>query len=345
MAETVSALVLQGGGALGAYELGAARYLYKNRSFKPGLIAGVSIGAISGVLLARPHPRLGPLGALEEFWKRVAVPGVPPLRQYASLFGNPRFFEPRWDVLDWIHWTSFYNIGPLRQTLSELVDLKALADPSILPNLIVGTTDVEAGSSTVFKSAEGGFSLDQVLASASLPPSFPMTSINGRNYWDGGLLNNTPIEPILDHFEKIPCDKRIIYVVNLFPRRAPLPESLAEVLDRIVDLQFADRVSATQKRFSEWSETANLMQELERLPVDHPIRSSEAFKVMQARRYHLRPLIVSITNPKPLSGFAASDFSPETIRKLADEGYRQTAKEVQRHALGFDHDDTVTALS
>jgi len=97
-----SALVLQGGGALGAYELGAARALYEDGHFNPDIIAGVSIGAITAVLLARPARGLKPLEALEAFWEKVTVPGMmllPALRQYASLFGNRNFLVPRLDYL------------------------------------------------------------------------------------------------------------------------------------------------------------------------------------------------------------------------------------------------------
>ena len=91
---TRSALVLQGGGALGAYELGAARALYKENHFSPDLIAGVSIGAITAVILARPARGLKPLEALEAFWEKVSVPVLifpPALRRYASFFGNAKF--------------------------------------------------------------------------------------------------------------------------------------------------------------------------------------------------------------------------------------------------------------
>jgi predicted acylesterase/phospholipase RssA len=95
-----TALVLQGGGALGAYELGAARRLYKDDAFAPDVIAGVSIGAISAVLLARPATGLKPLEALEAFWQKITVSGLflpRPFRPYASVLGNPNFFVPRLD--------------------------------------------------------------------------------------------------------------------------------------------------------------------------------------------------------------------------------------------------------
>src|SRR5215831_6963142 len=111
MDQARSALVLQGGGALGAYELGAARALYKNNHFGPDVIAGVSIGAITAVLLARPARGLKPLEALEAFWEKVTVPGLmlpPVLRQYAAFFGDRNFFVPRLDYFNLPGWTYFY---------------------------------------------------------------------------------------------------------------------------------------------------------------------------------------------------------------------------------------------
>lgn len=161
-----TALVLQGGGALGAYEPGAARRLYKDEAFAP-----------------EPAPGLKPLAALEAFWQKITVSGLflpPPLRPYASVLGNPNFFVPRLDYYALPTWTNIYDTGPLRQTLSELVDLKALADPKAAPGLLVSATDVEAGQIAYFYSGEKGLSLDHTVASGSLPPLFPMTVIGDR---------------------------------------------------------------------------------------------------------------------------------------------------------------------
>src|ERR1700730_11130655 len=153
-----TALVLQGGGALGAYELGAARRLYKDDAFAPDVIAGVSIGAITAVLLARPATGLKPLEALEAFWQKITVSGLflpPPFRPYASVLGNPNFFVPRLDYYALPAWTNIYDTEPLRRTLSQLVDLKALADPKAAPGLLVSATDVEAGEIAYFYSRQG----------------------------------------------------------------------------------------------------------------------------------------------------------------------------------------------
>src|ERR1700744_369381 len=135
----LKALVLQGGGALGAYQLGVARVLYGQNGYEPDIIAGVSIGAITAALLARPRNRK-PLETLETFWKEVAVSGTffpEPLRTFASFFGNPHFFLPRIDSINLPLWTNFYDLHPLRKTLERLVDQDALADRNKEPRLVV----------------------------------------------------------------------------------------------------------------------------------------------------------------------------------------------------------------
>jgi NTE family protein len=322
-----SALVLQGGGALGAYELGAARRLYEDHAFAPDLIAGVSIGAITPVLLARPARGLKPLQALEAFWGQVTVSGwflPPPLRQYASIFGNPNFFVPRLDFFALANWTNIYDSGPLRHTLEQLVDLAALADSSAAPGLLVTATDVEAGQIEYFYSGKHGLSLDHIVASGSLPPSFAMTAIDGKSYWDGGLFDNTPLGAVLETLDDGPDVDRTVYVVNLFPNKAPIPRTMMEVAERTLNLQFANKTSEDLKLMDRFNEVAQLMEVLDGLPKGHPIKNNPAFKAVKKRRYVRVPRIIPITRPEQVGGFDGSDFSPETIKKRADEGYAQT---------------------
>ena len=121
-----------------------------------------------------------PLEALEAFWQKITVAAPflpPPLRPYASTLGNPNFFVPRIDYYALASWTNFYDTEPLRQTLSQWVDLKALADPKATPGLLVSATDVEAGQIEYFYSGDNGLAVDHIVASISLPPGFPMTVI------------------------------------------------------------------------------------------------------------------------------------------------------------------------
>jgi NTE family protein len=324
-----SALVLQGGGALGAYELGAARALYAKPDFAPDVIAGVSIGAITAVLLARPARGLKPLEALEAFWQKVAVSGLaflPSLRQYASILGNPNFFVPRLDYFALSTWTNIYDTTPLRHTLAQLVDLEALADRNATPGLLVSATDVGEGQIKYFYSREQELSLDHIVASGSLPPSFPMTVIDGKPYWDGGLFDNTPLGAVLDRLDGAAGVDRTVYVVNLFPNKTPIPVTMLEVTERVQSLQFANKTFEDLKLMRRFDEVAALMEALENLPEGDPLKDNVAYKTVKKRGYVRVPRIVPITRPEGVGGFDASDFSPETIQKRADEGYAQTTQ-------------------
>lgn len=171
-------LVLQGGGALGAFELGVARAIYAGDStFNPGVIAGVSIGAITAVLLGRPAKGLSPLQALEAFWDRVTVSRLFPnfLQPYVSLFGLRNFysFNP-W----WAFGTNIYSTAPLRATLGELVDQEALADPKARPLLCFTATDIEAGELRPFMSEQGGWAPSSIASSPAMTNARSWSSIS-----------------------------------------------------------------------------------------------------------------------------------------------------------------------
>jgi NTE family protein len=331
-----SALVLQGGGALGAYELGAARALYASGKFAPDVIAGVSIGAISAVLLARPGGGRTPLEALEAFWDKVTVRAVffpPPLRPYASFLGNPHFFVPRLDYLALPTWTYFYDTSPLRRTLEELVDVRALADTRVLPKLLVSATDVEEGQIKYFPSDDANhpLTLDHIMASGSLPPAFPATMIGHKSYWDGGLFDNTPLGAVLDMLHD--AADRTVYVIDLFPNKEPMPRNLIEIMARVKNLQFVNKTDEDVKLMQRFNEVAGLIAALENLPGGNPLADDEAYQAVKKRRYIHVPEIVSITTTDAFHQFDDADFSPEAIERRAEEGYAQTMKELEKRGM------------
>jgi predicted acylesterase/phospholipase RssA len=210
-----------------------------------------------------------------------------------------------------------------------LVDLNALADPKTAPGLLVSATDVEAGEIAYFYSQDKGLSLDHIVASGSLPPSFPMTMIDGKSYWDGGLFDNTPLGAVLDRLDGAAGADRTIYVVNLFPNKAPVPCNMQEVTARTQNLQFANKTLEDVKMLRRIDEVAGLMEALENLPEGNPLKDNPAYQAVAKRRYLRVPRIVAITRPDQVSGFGASDFSPETIEQRANEGYKQTEQALQ----------------
>ena len=322
-----SALVLQGGGALGAFEFGAARALYEN-NLAPDVIAGVSIGAITAVLLARPAPGMDPLQALADFWKKVtvSVEFLPPLLQpYASFLGNRHFFIPRLDYLNWLNWTYFYETEPLKRTLRDLVDLDRLQQRDAEPLLLVSATDVEKGQIKYFDSQEG-LSLDHIMASGSLPPAFPMTAIGQQSYWDGGLFDNTPLGAVLDRLDTAADTDRTIFVVNLFPNEGPIPKNMLGVAERMKNLQFANKTLEDIKLLCRFNEVAELMETLGSLPEDHPIKQDGAYLALKKRGYVRVPRIVLITPPEPSEEFGDADFSPEALETREKQGHAQALK-------------------
>jgi predicted acylesterase/phospholipase RssA len=339
--DALKALVLQGGGALGAYELGVARALYSDPVRVPDLIAGVSIGAITAALLARPRNG-DPLSTLETFWKRVTLPAdffLPLLRPYASLFGDPAFFRPRFDLFTLPSWTSVYDTGPLRVTLAELIDVAALADISARPRLLLTATDIEAGEITSFDSADRSLSLDHILASGSLPPNFPMTRIGSKFYWDGGIFDNTPLGAVIERMnpQKQVEDERQIVVVNLFPNAGNIPRNMVQVGQRILNLLFANKTRSDLKLLKRFNDFAALIDLINSDDRWQDLRKSDEFSGAN-KGYIVVPDIIEITNSSSAEGRSSGDFSPDAIATLADQGERDAraklgmAAKPERHA-------------
>lgn len=251
-------LILQGGGALGAYEAGVYKAL-EERGLVPDVVVGVSIGAINGALIAsQPKGKAAPV--LEQFWHAVATPTPfaphPALRRLTSAWqalwwGVPGFFRPRW-TLPWlappVHWTSVYDTSPMRATLRRFVDMAQVGSNGI--RLMVAAVNVETGELEMFDSAMRDLRLEHIVASASLPPGLPWTRINGKAYWDGALVSNTPLRPALERLvtecvlDSRPVAKKRIVIVELFPKKSRLPRTMLDVLERQKEILYSDKTEA-----------------------------------------------------------------------------------------------------
>jgi predicted acylesterase/phospholipase RssA len=333
--DATKALVLQGGGALGAYELGVARVLYGERGYAPNLIAGVSIGAISAVLLARPRKDRSPLETLEAFWKKVMLPAdfwLPLFRPYASLFGDPAFFRPRLDVAALPFWTSLYDTTPLRETLKELVDLDALKDPEAWPQLLVTATSIEDGQIVQFDSSDDGLTLDHIIASGSLPPNFPITTIKDkhskeRHYWDGGIFDNTPLGAVIERMDprRSVEQEREIIVVNLFPNKGEVPRNMAEVGQRMLNMLFANKTQSDLDLMKAFNNFAGLIDLIATDDRWEALRGTQQF-IDANKGYITVPNIVDITRTTPAAGTSSGDFTARAITELAEQGARDARK-------------------
>jgi NTE family protein len=207
-------LLLQGGGALGAYQAGVYEGLAEG-GMTPTWVVGISIGAINSAIIAGNPPDRR-VERLRIFWDRVSAQHTfePPswmeaLRpmltrlSVASIFnwGVPIFFAPRpipplfagSGSLDAL---SFYDTAPLRHTLEELVDFDLINRRAV--RLSLGAVNVRTGESVYFDNHKMRLGPEHVMASGALPPGFPAVKIDGHYYWDGGIVSNSPLTYVVD---------------------------------------------------------------------------------------------------------------------------------------------------
>ena len=272
-------LLLQGGGALGAYQAGAFEAL-ATHDFEPDWVIGVSIGAINASLIAGNEPQHR-LDRLREFWSRItAAPAnlgalklqfLPTIEQKlgamnAVMFGQPGFFRPR-PPLDFLAQPtplSFYDTSDLRATLDELVDFDRIN--SRHTRLAVGAVQVRTGNMVYFDNTDRKITADHIMASGALPPGFPPIEIDGEAYWDGGLVSNTPLEYMMS---TEPRRNSLVFQIDLFPARGPMPTTLDEVAERDKDIRYSSRTrAATDQEQRRQNLRRQVAAFIERLPPD-----------------------------------------------------------------------------
>ncbi len=264
--ETV-ALVMQGGGALGAYQCGVYESLH-DAGLRPDWLAGTSIGAINAAIIAGNAPDHR-VSRLREFWKLICEPAgsvdwttaviggvvawmpestmrstwAGSLSATASLLQGQRgFFSPRplppFAFNDGSSQaTSFYDTAPLRDTLARMVDFDRIHDDPAV-RLTVGACNVRTGNMMYFDSTEIRLGIDHILASCALPPAFAPVQIDDDFYWDGGLISNTPLEHVLN---TTPRRDTLALQVDLWSARGPRPRSMMDVMERAKDVQYSSR--------------------------------------------------------------------------------------------------------
>lgn len=246
---TQTVLILQGGGALGAFECGVVRAM-EEKGIYPDIVAGVSIGAFNAAIIAGNPKNATP--ALDAFWEELALntPEVPneEMRRlmsswYSLVFGSPKFFRPRW-FMPILHpnqlpmnWTSFYDLSPVKEVLGKYVDFDKLKDSPI--RLLVSAVNVETAELETFDSYRHKITADHILASGSLPPGFQWTTIDGKHYWDGGIVSNTPLDQVM---ELTGLAGKKVYIVELYPHKKPLPRNMTEVLSRKDEILYSEKI-------------------------------------------------------------------------------------------------------
>jgi NTE family protein len=270
-------LVLQGGGALGAYQAGVYQALHEHQ-LVPDWIVGTSIGAINAALIAgnREEHRLQRVKA---FWDRVAHPDGVDLHRISDsarrsaiafnaadtvLRGVPGFFTPRlfsgfgFGMAVAPEQASFYDTSALEDTLDELVDFDYLNENGGM-RLTVNAVSVQSGELAHFDSINGDLCAAHVRASGSLPPAFPPVRIGGELFWDGGLYSNTPLESVL---AELPTGNTLCFMVDLWSADGPEPTTMDEVSTRQKDVTFASR---SQRHIDDYARTHTMQRKLREL--------------------------------------------------------------------------------
>lgn len=334
------ALVLQGGGALGAYQAGVFQALAE-AGIQANWLSGVSIGAINASIIAGNKPG-NQIDRLREFWETVSSRKVWHFTPEGDLFrrmrnqtssmmtmtsGLPGFFKPR-ELNPWLQLpgssgaTSFYDTAELEKTLDRLIDWDVLNDRQ--RRLSVGAVNVRTGNFRYFDSEIEVIGPQHIMASGALPPAFPAIHIENEYYWDGGIVSNTPLQYLLEQED---VHDTLVFQVDLFSSRGILPRDMGDVMARHKDIMYSSRTRNNTDTFRRLHNLRlKLHQALLRVPPELLTDDDREFlasmeDVPQVNIVHL------IYQQKVYESDAKDyEFSGTSMREHWDCGYQDTCK-------------------
>jgi NTE family protein len=325
-------LVLQGGGALGAYQVGVVQALHE-AGIEPDWVIGTSIGAINGALIAGNEPSRR-VDCLNDFWDtlrwRSPLTNLPfepgalnPLSNVAIVSGGvPGFFQPNpaaaWGTLAPVgpERAAYYDTAPLADTLRGHVDFGRIARGPT--RLTVGAVNVESGEMRYFDSRDETLDVRHVMASGALPPAFPAVRIDDGLYWDGGIYSNTPIEAVLDDN---PRRDSLIIAVQLWNPQGEAPQSIWQVMGRQKDIQYASRADSHIARQQQIHRLRHVISELvQHLPPK--ARESAAARELAGWGCKTTMHVVRLLAPRLAAEDHTKDidFTPAGIRARREAG-------------------------
>ena len=332
------ALMLQGGGALGSYQVGVYKALAEAECM-PNWICGVSIGAINGAIIAGNAPE-NRVAKLEEFWSLVA--GRPiwpfeqsanPMREWSTIasawmtiaLGQPGFFKPRM-INPWLlpsdasGSTSFYDGSELRKTLLELVDFGRLNNGET--RLSVGAVNVRTGNNQFFDTSEQRIEPEHIMASGALPPALPMVKIGTEFFWDGGIVSNTPLQHLLDQEDDL---RTLVFQVDLFSAQGELPRQMAQVMARQKDITYSSRTRQATTAFKRvLTLRAKLAEALKRVPAKLLQPGDRELMENYADIGVVNLIQLIYQGKKNTSDSTDYEFSPDSMRDHMNAGYADT---------------------
>jgi len=336
-------LLLQGGGALGAYQSGVYDGL-AIAGFMPDWVVGISIGAINAALIAGNPPEQR-VDRLREFWDLVSSQApyiLPPAMDFtrpimnrmaaasAMSFGIPGFYVPRMPPPQFatkavVTALSYYDTEPLRATLEKLVDFDRINAGGV--RLSLGAVNARTGESVYFDSSNQKITASHVMASGALPPGFPAIEVDGEYYFDGGIMSNTPLIYVAEDFRM----NALIVQVDLFSGSGELPRSLEQVQERVKDIQFQSKTRSARAQIHDIealrSALADVLAKLpENLRDDPQVRKLDEV----SRRGSLSLIQLVNRHDTKSSDFKDYEFSRATVEDLRLAG-RGDAERAIKH--------------
>jgi NTE family protein len=331
-------LVLQGGGALGAYQAGVYQALHE-AGIEPDWVIGTSIGAINASLIAGNAPAAR-VPRLREFWRRVehgpflhATAQLPLIGSWLASWGTmtggiPAFFAPHWPAFAGLQTrlgaeaAGYYSTAPLRATLAELVDFPRLEQGA--PRLSVGAANLRTSEMRYFDSRDTKLGVDHVMASGALPPAFPAVRVDGDLYWDGGILSNTPVEAVFDDY---PRHNSVVFAVHIWNPHGPDPDTIWQVLGRQKDIQYSSRARSHIVRQKQLHRLRHVVAELARRLPEQERRKPEVADLAGygclTRMHVIRLLAPPIEGEDHMKDI---DFSSTGIAARWQAGYADTQR-------------------
>lgn len=343
-------VVLQGGGALGAYEYGAMDALLElmdeieanGTPVELVALTGVSIGAINAACVVGASNRADGRRRLKALW---SVLSLEPsnywwaiARSDFALFGVHGFYRLRPDVWSFLGWTNFYDTHPMLDTLKEHVDFDLLNASTTA--FVITAVNRSSGELVRFRNrphkGKARITIEpaHVLASGSLPPAFPATKIELCDFWDGGIIDNTPLGDAIDAFSDSNDADRILIVMNLFRKERAPPENMIEVTDRLAELRYGNRLRQDRQNAHNVNELLQTIEELVALVPEGSMDQQLEARVDDARRFKVLDAItdIDLADPDLMKGAGFSqapgepgafrDFSTTGIQRRHDIGYR-----------------------
>lgn len=340
------ALVLQGGGALGSFQLGVYEAL-DEAGVQIDWVAGISIGAVNAAIIAGNPPEKR-LERLREFWRRTTA-SLPDFPIWTNPYGRemlhgwsaamvaargvPGFFQPRfWSPFLATPGTpeaqSFYDSAPLAETLNELVDWNLVNDGPM--RLSVGAVEIESGNFRYFDNRSDHLDARHIMASGALPPGLPPVEIDGKYWWDGGLVSNTPLSHVLDNQ---PGDL-LVFQVDLFASSDKPPATMMDVMAREKEIRFSSRTRQISDMFiRERKERELIRKALAKIPAE--LRSDPDIKALESLGHdHSVNIVQLIYRANAWEGGARDfEFSTRTMNEHVAAGRAAIAETMDRSAV------------